>query len=246
MTDTAMTPLIRTATGRAAAGWFTEAATASNQKQVETLADAAYKRLRLDIIRGHLKPGERLRIEKLKTDYEIGPTPVREALQKLTAESLVTTSGNRGFAVAPLSMQEFQDLNTARTCIEKEALRLAVSLGDNAWEARVVAAHYVLKKEDAALKKLSGAVPDSWEVANADFHLATVEACGSKWLLHIRSSLSDLCERYRRTSLFQNRDARDLETEHAEIAAAVLDRDADLACERIAAHFLQTAKEVSV
>lgn len=246
MTDTAINPQMKTVANATIDDWFTGSAIASNHNQVETLADAAYRRLRLDIIRGHLKPGEKLRIEKLKTDYGIGPTPVREALQKLTAGSLVTTSGNRGFAVAPLSVQEFQDLNTARTCIEKEALRLALSLGDNAWEARVVAAHYVLKKEDEALKKLTGAVPDSWEVANADFHLATVEACGSNWLLHIRASISDLCERYRRTSLFQNRDARDLDTEHAEIAEAVLDRDASVACKRIEAHFLQTAKEISV
>ena len=68
----------------------------------ETLAQAAYRALREDIIRGTRPPRERLRIEKLKALYHVGPTPLREALQMLAAEQLVTATGNRGFTVAPL------------------------------------------------------------------------------------------------------------------------------------------------
>ena len=67
-----------------------------------TLADTAYARLRNDIIIGARAPGERLRIEKLKAIYAIGPTPLREAMQKLAQDGLVVSEGNRGFTVAPL------------------------------------------------------------------------------------------------------------------------------------------------
>src|SRR6056297_1984723 len=137
----------------------------------ETLVEAAFRRLRHDIIAGIRPPGERLRLEKLKAIYRIGPTPLREALQKLSADRLVMTEGNRGFTVAPLDFAEFEDINTARTAIEKEALRLSLARGGDAWEGGVVAAAYLMNKEDSALRPDLDRVPDSWERANAAFHL---------------------------------------------------------------------------
>lgn len=207
----------------------------------ETLADAAYRSLRHDIIDGSRYPGERLRIEKLKAIYAIGPTPLREALQKLSQDGLVVGEGNRGFTVAPLDPGEFADLNLARTAIEKEALRLSIARGDDGWEARVVAASYIMAKEDAALAGSSAGVPDTWERANTEFHLALVSACGSNWLLKIRAGLHDLCERYRRASVYHERGARDLAAEHGEIVDAALARDAVRACDLIERHFALTA-----
>ncbi len=211
----------------------------------ETLAQGAYRTLRHDIIAGRRPPGERLRIGKLKTIYGIGPTPLREALQKLSQDGLVVAEDNRGFAVADLDPVEFADLNVARTAIEKEALRLSLARGDDAWEARVVAATYIMQKEDAALSPLLEKVPDSWERANAAFHTALVSACGSTWLLRLRMQLHDLCERYRRASVYQRIGARDLAAEHAAISAAVLKRDAARACTLIEHHFARTANALA-
>lgn len=211
-----------------------------------TLADAAYARLRQDIIIGARRPGERLRIEKLKTIYAIGPTPLREAMQKLAQDGLVVSEGNRGFSVAPLDTEEFADLNTARTSIEKEALRLSIANGKQAWEARVVAAAYIMAKQDEALANADGELPESWELANAEFHTALVSACGSAWLLKIRSSLHDLCERYRRASVYLRMGARDLRSEHAEIAEAALSRDVERACRLTETHFELTASGLKI
>ena len=207
----------------------------------ETLVDAAYRRLRHDIIDGTRTAGERLRIEKLKRLYRIGPTPLREALQKLAQDGLVVTEGNRGFAVAPVDPAEFEDLNLARTVVEREALRLSIARGGDDWEARVVAASYIMSKEDAALAKMQGPVPDNWERANAEFHLALVSACGSEWLLRVRAGLHDHCERFRRASVHLKGGSRNLGEEHAEIARAALDRDADRACDLTERHFARTA-----
>lgn len=213
----------------------------SSMSNGQTLADAAYTQLRRDIIVGTRAPGERLRIERLKSIYGIGPTPLREAMQKLAQDGLVISKGNRGFAVAPLDPAEFQDLNLARTVIEKEALRLSIERGKDPWEARVVAAAHIMGKEDAALAEAPAQLPDSWERANTELHAALVSACGSEWLLKIRAGLHDLCERYRRASVYQKLGARDLRAEHAAIVEAALDRDADKACALIEAHFALTA-----
>ena len=101
----------------------------------ETLAQTAYRQLRRDIITGQRLPGERLRLAKLSALYGIGPTPLREALQKLGQDGLVDVEENRGFAVAGLDPVEFADLNTARTALEVEAIRLSLAHGDDAWEA---------------------------------------------------------------------------------------------------------------
>jgi DNA-binding GntR family transcriptional regulator len=212
----------------------------------QTLADLAYRTLRRDIIRGQRPPGERLRVEKLRQLYDIGATPIREALQKLSTEGLVQATGNRGFTVSPLNPAEFADLNIARTEIELSALRRSIELGQATWEARVVAASYLMAKADAAIVDSGGAVSDFWEETNAAFHTALVSACGSSWLLRVRSGLQDLCERYRRASVGGRRGARELGREHAAIAEATLARDPDRATALLRAHFGKTAEDLAL
>lgn len=208
----------------------------------QTLADEAYRAIKADIVRGIRHPGERLRIEKMRAIYNIGPTPLREALQRLSADRLVVVEGNRGFAVATFDPKEFDDLNTARIAVDKAALRLSLQHGGIEWESGVVAAAYVMEREDMALTGSSGLVPDSWEQANAAFHASLVAACGSNWLLWTRSHLHDLCERYRRAAVSQGAGDRALYVEHSELAMSALARDADLVCELTERHYSRTAQ----
>ena len=211
----------------------------------ESMAQRAYRIIRADIISGARPPDERLRIEMLKTIYDIGPTPLREALQKLSTEGLVLALEKRGFMVSPLDLDEFSDLNIARIEIEKVALSRSIALGDRQWESRVVAATYLMNKEDAALLASGNGVSDAWEAANAEFHATMIAACGSKWLLQMRDHLQDMCERYRRSSISQSirktgNGKRDVGKEHAAISNAVLARDARLACQLTESHYMKT------
>ena len=216
-----------------------------NVSEHESMVQRAYRLIRADIISGARDPGERLRIEMLKTVYDIGPTPLREALQKLSTEGLVLALEKRGFMVSPLDLDEFSDLNIARIEIEKVALTRSVALGDSQWESRVVAATYLMNKEDKALLASSDGVSDAWESANAEFHAAMIAACGSKWLLQMRDHLQDMCERYRRSSISQSirktlNGNRDVGKEHAAISDAVLSRNAELACQLTESHYMRT------
>lgn len=212
-----------------------------NLASSESLAEVSYRLLREDIIRGVRYPGERLRIEKLKTIYGVGPTPLREALQRLSSEQLVEAQENRGFVVAQMDLSDFADLNFARTEIEKIALCRSISLGDQAWEGRVVAATYLMAKADARLDDIDTVKQDNeWESANQAFHSAMVSACDSRWLLMTRGRLQDMCERYRRASLHSTAGHRSTAQEHCKIAEAVLARDADQACLLTTQHFMAT------
>ena len=214
---------------------------ADRTQRSESLAESAYWQLREDIIRGVRYAGERLRIGKLKGIYGMGPTPLREALQRLSSEQFVEVHENRGFTVAPMDLADFGDLNFARTEIEKIALRRSMRIGDGNWEARVVAASYVMAKADARLAEVDGPRHDNdWEKANASFHSAMVSACDSRWLLMTRGRLQDMCERYRRASLHTTRGHRSTAQEHKQISEAVLARDVEHACSLTTAHFTVT------
>lgn len=206
----------------------------------ESQVDSAYRMVRRDIISGALAAEERLRIERLREAYGIGPTPMREALQRLCVEGLVVAEGNRGFAVAPLDLAEFADLNLARIEVERSAIRLSLAKGDDDWEAGVVAAAWRMRKADEALRRGEETLV-RWERANVAFHGAVVAACGSTWLLRVRALLHDQCARYRLASVGGERAPRDLAAEHAAIAEAALARAADAACRLTAEHYARTA-----
>ncbi|MCK9507192.1 MAG: GntR family transcriptional regulator, partial [Pigmentiphaga sp.] len=89
----------------------------------KTLVESAYAALRRDIIEGKLMPGLKLRVEHLKDDYGVGAGTLREALALLVSDALVLTQGQRGFRVAPISAEDFEDITRNRMLLECEALR---------------------------------------------------------------------------------------------------------------------------
>ena len=118
-----------------------------------TLIEAAYATLRSEIIDGTLEPGAKLRTEELRARYDVSGSTIREALTRLLGEALVTSEGQRGFRVAPASLDDFRDLTEVRKLIETEALRQAIAAGGEAWEADIVAAFYRLSKTEERLRE---------------------------------------------------------------------------------------------
>ena len=113
--------------------------------------EKAYWLLRQEILAGRLAPGEKLRIDYLKSTYGYGASGIREALSRLLSDGLVASEAQRGFWVAPVSVEDLRDLTATRKVIEVEALRQAILCGDVAWEARVVAAQYRLERFETSL-----------------------------------------------------------------------------------------------
>ena len=116
----------------------------SDSELGRTLAAAAFSRIRADILGSRLLPGTRLRFEPLKKAYGVGLSPLREALSRLVVSGLVTAEGQRGFRVAPASIEDIQDISDVRTNVECLAFRQSIERGDDQWQADVVAAHYRL------------------------------------------------------------------------------------------------------
>ena len=188
----------------------------------KTLTDAGYSRLRHDIIQGHFAPGQKLRIEHLRKAYDVGATPLREALHRLSAEGFVSAEGQRGFNVAELSLRELEELTDLRVMIEGQALEQSLARADDQWESEVVAAFHHLSK----IEKQDNPDPLLWESRNQDFHDALISRCESQWLMRLYEILYSQHLRYRVIARSDGLLAdRDLNAEHAAILEAALERD---------------------
>jgi DNA-binding GntR family transcriptional regulator len=184
-------------------------------------ASLAYLRIRADILSGRFAPDDRLKIVELAAALEVSPGAVREALSRLVPHQLVVSQDQKGFAVAPVSIEDLLDLTDVRCEIEAAALRRAVARGDDAWEGAIVSAAHRLTK--AERDKVSAA---EWRDRHREFHAALVAACGSRRLLALHEQLYEQSERYR--TLSSRFDAgRDVPAEHRALVEAALARDAD-------------------
>jgi DNA-binding GntR family transcriptional regulator len=205
----------------------------------KTMTDAVYHRLRNDIIQGTLIPGSKLKIEHLRSEYDVGATPVREALSRLTSSGFVKTEGQRGFRVAPISADDLADITEMRITLELKALRKSILTGGDDWESNVVASYYQLSKLETVdiSKNLA-----QWDKRNQVFHSSLISACSSKWLMHFHNILYDQHRRYRNISLSDRGAKRDVHSEHERIYEAALSRDADTACKETEKHIRLTAE----
>lgn len=218
------------------------AATSSPQG---TLATQIHTRLRGDILRGVFAPGEKLPIEALSLRYGIGATPLREALNRLSAEELVIRTDQRGFRVAPVSLDDLEELTKTLCWIGSLGLREAIRNGDAASEeAIVLAAHRLSRVPREGAEGYSSFNPE-WEARHRDFHLALIAACGSRWLVDFYATLLDRNTRYRYLAFADASVPRDAEAEHGAIVEAVLAGDADRAAAAAERHIRLTAETVA-
>ena len=203
--------------------------------------------LKGDILAGYFKPGEKLPMARLKERYQVGVSPLREALSGLIVEQLVVVENQRGFRVHPISMEEMEDVYETRARIEALCVRLAIEKGSDDWEANILAAAHRLKKSGGLMDRASQN-NQKWEVLHQAFHRAIAEGCGSESLLQVRRSLYEKASRYRNLWLQHNMvntsvfDAN--QKEHDELVQALLNRDQDVACELVCQHLLGPKREL--
>jgi DNA-binding GntR family transcriptional regulator len=205
-----------------------------------SLTYTTYCRLRAEVLSGRLSQGAKLKIGELAEKLGVGAGVVREALSRLTAESLVVATPQRGFSVAPITAEDVRDLTEARVEIELACLRRSIALGDVSWESGIVAALHKLNRTPNEPSEADLSEP--WTSAHAQFHCALVQACDSKWLLRVREQLSIQGERYRWINVRMSESDRDLRSEHREIAEAAIHRDVATTCKLMEHHLRLTEK----
>lgn len=207
-------------------------------------ASAAYARLREDILSGRLKPGEKLKINDLASALQVSPGAIREALSRLVPEQLVISRDQKGFIVAPLSIEDLEDLTDLRCEVEAIGLRRSVSRGDVGWEGLVLAAAHRLRKTPMFSSDERSLNPE-WVERHQAFHAALVSACGNRRVIELHAKLYQQSERYRGLSVHVKGE-RNVAQEHQELVDAALDRDADTLVDLMLKHIGTTTARIIV
>jgi DNA-binding GntR family transcriptional regulator len=208
------------------------------------LSEQAYDLIRRDILLGILMPDEKLQIETVSDRYTIGAVPVREALNRLSAEGLVERKSQRGFFVAPLAMDDLEELVKTRIWLESRALTESIAHADEVWEEELVLSFHRLARTSRRLMPDAGhEISEEWDIRHKEFHMLLIDRCGSSWLLGFCSTMMDQAVRYRNISMnIHSSQARreGAAAEHQAILDAVLARDAALACRLLEDHYQAT------
>lgn len=203
-------------------------------REGETVGEVAYRRIRLHIVNGLLKPGEKLKLDRMREDYGASITTLREILNRLAVEELVAAEGQRGFRVAGVSDAQLRDLTELRILLETHALRQSMALGDLEWEASVVSAHYKLSVIERMLMSEPRDGVEQWVAADWGFHYATIAACPQPVLARTHASVFDRFARYHMLALnFRGKPAA---KQHAELRDLVIERKADEAVDLLTRH----------
>lgn len=211
--------------------------------ETQSLTIKAYSKLRARIISGELAPGQRLKVESLRDMIEVGATPIREALSLLTSDGLVERLDKRGFRVSGVSLDEYDDLHRTRCWLEEQALRDSILRGDQNWEDRLVLVTHRLRRLPRTVTDEAGTRSNpEWERMHKLFHMSLLSAATSRTLLQFCDQLHDRLNRYRSVAAVGATAPRDWKVEHEDIAEAAIDRDADLAVERLLGHYARTTE----
>jgi len=202
-----------------------------------TLAEKAFVALHDAIVRGELKPGERLPIEDLAEVLDMSPMPIREALRRLDSAGLVENVPHRGARITELSLDDLRDVYQARLALEPLAVEHAAGRFSDADTQRG------RERLDGLNKLGDRASSDAW-AAHTAFHFALYEAAGSPWLLRLIRPLWESSERYRLAAP-SKRNLSMRREEHERILRACTEHRPDVARAELHNHLARTANMVA-
>ena len=99
--------------------------------QKRSLVDQVYERLRSDIITLRLPFGSKINVNELQDTLGVSCTPIREAINRLQQEGLITYENNVGARVLTLEPKDVEDIQLLATTLHCAAAKLAMDRGDH-------------------------------------------------------------------------------------------------------------------
>lgn len=216
----------------------------------EKLSNSVVRQIEQLILRGILRPGERLPSERELADkLGVSRPSLRDAIADLADRGLLVSRAGSGIFVAEVLGSAFSPALTQLFSTHDEAVFDYISFrrdmeGLAAERAAVFGSETDLKLIDTICRKMEAAHqkrdPSDEARLDAEFHMAIIEASHNVIMLHMLRSMFDLLRQgvfYNRQMMFKNRITRDqLLDQHRAINAAIQARDPDAARAAVAAH----------
>lgn len=212
----------------------------------EKLANAVVRQVELLILRGILRPGERLPAEReLAEQLGVSRPSLREAFGELQDRGLLVARPGAGVFVADVLGNAFAPALVELFSRHDEAVFDSISFrrdmeGLAAARAATHGSDTDLAVIDAALRHMESAKPGEQAARDADFHMAILDASHNVVLIHMMRSMYDLLSKgvfYNRQAIFDRNTTREaLLDQHRAINDAIQARDAKAARAAIEAH----------
>lgn len=215
--------------GRASSTANTRALNPPDDQTDNSLVQRTYHTIRTRIITGQYPQGTRLREPQLAADLQVSRIPLRDALNHIETDGLISRPPRRSAVVTRWTIESVHHLFEARLAIEVAAAGYAARSARNG--SPLDRAEAVLESSEL---EMSRGDELGFADANAHFHTALVEASGNPLLATLMGHLTS-----RLTWLFILSAHRDHETacrEHREILQAVQSGDERLVEAMVYAH----------
>lgn len=200
------------------------------------LRDVVFNTLRKAILKGELKPGERLMEIALAQRLGVSRTPVREAMRKLELEGLVVMIPRRGAQVANITEKDLNDVLEVRIALENLSIQKACSCmtEEELEKLKEAALKFESMTENGNLVRLAE--------ADVEFHEVIYQSSDNRRLNQVLNNLREQIYRYRVEYLKDEATRKTLVKEHEEIYEAIRARDVKKAQE-IAYRHIENQRE---
>ena len=202
------------------------------------LRDVVFNTLREAILKGDLKPGERLMELQLASKLGVSRTPIREAIRMLEQEGLAVTTPRKGAEVAKMTLKDMEDVLEIRDALDELAVRIA---------CQKISDEQLKQLEDMKeLFEKSTQTGNVKKIAEADvtFHDVIYEATGNPKLVTLLNNLREQVYRYRVEYIKDPKNYPTLIAEHEAILESLQNRDVKNAVEAMHVHVANQAEAV--
>jgi DNA-binding GntR family transcriptional regulator len=198
-----------------------------------TLKNRVYADLHRSIIMGHRLPGEKIDVRQLARDYGTSITPVREALQMLNQEGLVTIKPRSGYLVTQFTLKQLRDLLELREILELASVERAVTriTEEQIAELEAVYTGYTGDDDESYTR---------YTAENRRFHVLIAQATGNQELTEMLGHLHDRLARF----MVLRRAGETMQYTHARIIEGLHSHDPGAARQAMLDELLDTRKVV--
>ena len=202
------------------------------------LRDVVFNTLRRAILKGELKPGERLMEITLADKLGVSRTPIREAIRKLELEGLVVMAPRKGAKVASITERDLNDVLEVRKGMEVLAISLACKriTGEELEKLETIEQSFQKLIESGNLTELAE--------MDVKFHDTIYQATNNQRLVQLLNNLREQMYRYRMEYLKDIAVRRTLAEEHKAICRALRERDEQQAEEYVSIHIDNQQKAI--
>ena len=201
------------------------------------LRDVVFQTLRTAILKGDLKPGERLMELQLASKLGVSRTPIREAIRMLEQEGLARTIPRKGAEVAGMTEKDMEDVLQIRCVLEELAARLSCQniTDEEMRELKIAMVAFEEKTREGNVVELAK--------ADVTFHDIIYRAADNPKLLVLLNNLREQMYRCRTEYMKDDRIHPVLIREHKEMVKALESRDQELVAREVRQH-LRNQEEV--